>query len=122
MTERKLRLTRNDPSRDPMLKGVWISPASALPTPPTPPTPPPSQPFVLASEPPMTEQDKKWKALLDIANDVIDEVRRNIPDVNHELLLQVVRDVVQGSLSVADIAAIYRHRAEYGDKDGDHGR
>jgi hypothetical protein len=122
MTERKLRLTRNDPSHDPVLKGVWISPYGELPSPPpSPPTPPaPPAPLELLPEPiaPVTETDEKWKALLEIANAVIDELRRDNPDVDHELLLQIVRNIVHGNLSVADIAAIYRHRV----RDGDHGR
>lgn len=112
MTERKLRLTRLDPSRDPLLKGVWIGGQGQLPAMPTPPT---SQPFVIAPDPPPDPQAEKWTHAIDIAPDVIAALG---DAVDYELLTAVVKDVVQGGLSVDDIVAIYCRRLVGGSSHG----
>lgn len=114
MTLRKLRLTRNDPSRDPMLRGVWVGGFDSLPSPPsatTSPTPP--EPFQLLPEAPMPpidpDTERRWTNLLNMTDEVIKALGL-AADIDHQVLVAVVRDVAENSLSVDDIAAIYRHR------------
>jgi len=77
------------------------------------PTPEPSPQLELLPLPPIdSEEEAKWKRAVEISGEVLDELQKDGETVDHNALLQVVRDLTGGMLTVADVAALYRLRME----------